>query len=95
MGSAMLSEVVAKNSWTKFVSMQDEYSLLSKCELSEIQLEELPECYQTDEPFEAKELDESLEGHVSVVATSSITTMDLATSNGQWNVFIVASHIVY
>jgi ATP-dependent helicase STH1/SNF2 len=27
-----------------------------------MQLEELPECYQTDEPFEAKELDESLEG---------------------------------
>lgn len=27
-----------------------------------MQLEELPECYQTDEPFEVKELDDSLEG---------------------------------
>jgi len=27
-----------------------------------IQLEELPECYQTDEPFEVKEMDEALEG---------------------------------
>lgn len=27
-----------------------------------MQLEELPECYQTDEPFEAKEMDEVLEG---------------------------------
>ncbi|KAG1738616.1 SNF2 family N-terminal domain-containing protein [Suillus paluster] len=27
-----------------------------------MQLEELPECYQTDEPFEPKEIDESLEG---------------------------------
>jgi ATP-dependent helicase STH1/SNF2 len=27
-----------------------------------MQFEELPECYQTDEPFEVKEVDESLEG---------------------------------
>jgi ATP-dependent helicase STH1/SNF2 len=27
-----------------------------------MQLDELPECYQTDEPFEVKELDDSLEG---------------------------------
>jgi len=27
-----------------------------------MQLEELPECYQTDEPFEAKEIDEVIEG---------------------------------
>lgn len=27
-----------------------------------LQLDELPECYQTDEPFEAKEMDEVLEG---------------------------------
>ena len=27
-----------------------------------IQLEELPECYQTDEPFEVKEIDEMAEG---------------------------------
>ncbi|KAF9234947.1 SNF2 family N-terminal domain-containing protein [Melanogaster broomeanus] len=27
-----------------------------------MQLEELPECYQTDEPFEPKEIDDSLEG---------------------------------
>lgn len=27
-----------------------------------IQLEELPECYQTDEPFDAKEADEIIEG---------------------------------
>lgn len=27
-----------------------------------MQLEELPECYQTDEPFEAKEMDEVVEG---------------------------------
>lgn len=27
-----------------------------------MQLEELPECYQTDEPFEAKEIDDTLEG---------------------------------
>lgn len=27
-----------------------------------MQLEELPECYQTDEPFEVKEVDESMEG---------------------------------
>ena len=27
-----------------------------------MQLEELPECYQTDEPFEAKEVEELLEG---------------------------------
>lgn len=27
-----------------------------------IQVEELPECYQTDEPFEPKELEETIEG---------------------------------
>ena len=27
-----------------------------------MQLDELPECYQTDEPFEVKEIDDSLEG---------------------------------
>lgn len=27
-----------------------------------VQLEELPECYQTDEPFEVKEIDETAEG---------------------------------
>jgi ATP-dependent helicase STH1/SNF2 len=27
-----------------------------------IQIEELPDCYQTDEPFEIKELDEAVEG---------------------------------
>lgn len=27
-----------------------------------MQLEELPECYQNDEPFEVKEVDESMEG---------------------------------
>jgi ATP-dependent helicase STH1/SNF2 len=27
-----------------------------------IQVEELPECYQTDEPFEVKEIDEMAEG---------------------------------
>lgn len=27
-----------------------------------IQLEELPECYQTDEPFEVKDIDDALEG---------------------------------
>ena len=27
-----------------------------------IQLEELPECYRTDEPFEAKEIEEAVEG---------------------------------
>jgi len=27
-----------------------------------IQLEELPECYQTDEPFEVREIDEMAEG---------------------------------
>jgi ATP-dependent helicase STH1/SNF2 len=27
-----------------------------------MQFEELPECYQTDEPFDVKEVDESLEG---------------------------------
>lgn len=27
-----------------------------------IQLEELPECYQTDEPFEVKEMEDVLEG---------------------------------
>jgi len=29
----MLNEVAAKNSWTKFVSMQDEYSLLYRKEV--------------------------------------------------------------
>jgi ATP-dependent helicase STH1/SNF2 len=30
--------------------------------LSLMQLEELPECYQTDEPFEPKEIDHAIEG---------------------------------
>ena len=31
---AMLNEVAAKNGWTKFISMQDEYSLIYREEVS-------------------------------------------------------------
>jgi len=55
-----------------------------------MQLDELPECYQTDQPFKVKELDDSLEVVDDVVGMSSAITMVLTALMmilGLWQVF--------
>ena len=46
-----------------------------------MQLEELPECYQTDEPFEVREMDEV---RVNDGGTLQTTMMARVTSSGRW-----------
>jgi ATP-dependent helicase STH1/SNF2 len=47
-----------------------------------MQLEELPECYQTDEPFKPKEIDDAIQGHGQ--CHHNVINYNNGLSNEQW-----------
>src|SRR5258708_6584924 len=58
-----------------------------KLPLPLMQLEELPECYQTDEPFEPKEIDDAIQGRGQ--RRCNVVNYNDGLSDEQWVVVVL------